>query len=773
MAEWLGIGLQNRAQQFDSAWYLYRTRISLQESAFCLFAKLFVTLWQSIERTEVNNMKQRVLSFAAAAVIAFAGVAQDSRMHRNPFLEPYTTPYQIPPFDSIRYCDYLPALQAGIEQKRQQISAITSNPEAPTFDNTIVALEQSGDILDRVAAVFFALDESNNTPEMAEISETFYPEYSRFSDEMMMNDSLFGRIRRIHDNLGNLRLSPDRHKAVNDYYRDFVRSGALLDAAAKDSLKALNTELTELYLTFNRNLLKATNEFSIVVDDPAQLSGLPSSSLAVAAEEATARGLGENHWVFTLHAPSRLPLLQYADNRDLRERMYKGYTSLASSGEYNNLPVISKILQLRSKKAKLLGYNDFGSYMTENVMARNVAAAEELLMKIWEPAKRKVAEEVAEMQALANEEGANLTIEPWDYYYYAEKVRRKKYNLDENEVRQYFPVDSVRNGIFQMAERLYGVRFTEMPDAPKYYPEVTVYDVTDAGTGDHVAVFMTDYFTRPTKRQGAWMSEFKGSWLNPDGTSDRPIIYNVGNFTRPAAGQPSLLTLDEVETMFHEFGHGLHGMLSRAALKSQAGTNVDRDFVELPSQIHEHWAMEPELLRTYARNWQTGEVIPDELIDKLVASSTHNQGFATAELAGAALLDLQFGKINPEGDVDVAAFQDSVATALGMPRELTFRYRAPYFKHIFGSDGYASGYYTYLWAEVLDTDGFELFKEKGIFDPETARKFKENVLQMGGSEDPMRLYIRFRGQAPTVDALLRNRGLAPETNVNLESPVGE
>ena len=716
------------------------------------------------------NMTHRLTAFAALAAVAVGASAGTAPAHANPFLTEYNTPYQIPPFGSIEYSDYMPALRAGIAQKQQQIRDITSNPETPTFDNTIMPLERSGEIIDRVAAVFFALDESNNSPEMVAIAEEFYPMYSQFSDEITMDDALFQRIRSLYERRDQLGLSPDRRKAVEDYYKVFARNGALLDAAAKDSLKALNTELTELYLTFNRNLLNATNAFSVVVDDKSALAGLPDGSIAVAAEEAASRGLGEGHWVFTLHAPSRLPLLQYADNRDLRKKIYQGYTTLASSGEYNNLPVISRILQVRAKKAALLGFENYGAYMTSNVMAKTVGAAEDLLMQIWRPAVARVQAEVAEMQQLADSENAGITIEPWDYYYYAEKVRRKKFNLDENEVRAYFAVDSVRKGIFGMAERLYGIKFTEMPDAPKYYPEVTVYDVTDAATGEHVAVFMTDYFTRASKRQGAWMSEFKGSWQNADGSSSRPIIYNVGNSTRPTADTPALLTLDEVETMFHEFGHGLHGMLSRAPLKSQAGTNVDRDFVELPSQIHEHWAFEPELLRTYAHHYKTGEVIPDELIAKLEASATHNQGFTTAELAGAALLDLQFGKLNPEGDVDVAAFQDSVTTALGMPSQLTFRYRAPYFKHIFGSDGYASGYYTYLWAEVLDTDGFELFKQKGIFDPETARKFKEYVLEKGGSEDPMELYIRFRGQAPTVDALLRNRGLTPENQqMNIQS----
>lgn len=706
-------------------------------------------------------MRKTLLTTAVAGILAAAPVCAQNN-HSNPFLAPYDTPYGIPPFEQIQYGDYLPALQAGIAQKRAQIDSIVQNVEAPTFQNTIMALENSGEILDRVAAVFFALDESNSSPEMVAIAEEFYPAYSQFSDEISMNGDLFNRIRALYDNRDELGLAPDERRAVEEYYRQFVRNGALLSPTDKETLKNLNTALTEKYLSFNKNLLSATNAFEIVVDDPDALAGLPQASIAVAAEEAAARNLPQGNWVFTLHAPSRLPVLQYADNRDLRRRMYQGYTSLASDGQYDNRPIISDILNLRAQKAALLGYENFGSYMTANVMAKNIDAAEGLLMQIWEPAKARVAQEVAEMQALADSEGAGISIEPWDYYYYLEKVRRAKYDMDENQVRRYFALDNVRQGIFAMAERLYGIRFTEMPDAPKYYDEVTVYDVTDAATGEHIAVFMTDYFPRASKRQGAWMSEFKGSWQNPDGSSSRPIIYNVGNFSRPTAGAPALLTIDEVETMFHEFGHGLHGMLSTARLRSQAGTNVDRDFVELPSQIHEHWAFEPEMLRLYARDWQTGEVIPDELIEKIQAAGTHGQGFATAELAGAALLDLQYGKLNPDGQTDPAAFEAEVARRLGMPRELTFRYRSPYFKHIFGSDGYASGYYTYLWAEVLDCDGFELFKEKGIFDPETAASFKRNILQAGGSEDPMVLFVRFRGHSPSVDALLRNRGLASD-----------
>ena len=720
---------------------------------------------------QLEPMKYPLLTIAAAALLASCGGSVNKDAHENPFLSEYTTPYQIPPFEEIRYEDYIPALEAGISQKKAQIDSITSNPDEPTFDNTIMALERSGEILEKVAIVFFALDESNSSDEMVEIAEKFYPAYSAINDEIFMNDALFQRVKSLYDRRDDLALRPDQKRAIEEYYKQFARNGALLDAEKKEQLKAVNTELSELYLTFNKNLLNATNNFSIVVADSARLAGLPASSVAQAAEEAAAKGL-DGQWVFTLHAPSRLPLLQYAKDRDLRKQMYEGYTTLATQGQNNNLPVINKILKARTKKAQLLGYENYGSYMTENVMAKNIPTAENLLMQIWQPAVVKVKEEVAEMQALADSEGADFKIAPWDYYYYAEKVRQKKYDLDESKVREYFAVDSVRKGIFTMAERLYNVKFTEMPDAPKYYPEVTVYDVTDATSGEHVAVFMTDYFPRASKRQGAWMSEFKGSWQEGD-SSSRPIIYNIGNFTRPTADTPALLTLDEVETMFHEFGHGLHGMLSRAPIKSQAGTNVDRDFVELPSQIHEHWALEPELLRQYAHHYKTGEVIPDELIAKLEAAATHNQGFTTAELAGAALLDLQFGKLNVTDDIDIEAFQAQVADQLGMPQELTFRYRAPYFKHIFGSDGYASGYYTYLWAEVLDTDGFELFKEKGIFDPETAKKFKENILEKGGSEDPMELYVKFRGHEPSVDALLRNRGLKPIKNLNVNPKSGK
>ncbi|MDE5989637.1 MAG: M3 family metallopeptidase, partial [Duncaniella sp.] len=660
------------------------------------------------------------------------------------------------------YDDYLPAIEQGIAEQKKEIEAIANNPATPTFENTILAMEKSGALLQRVMLVFGSLDETDNNDRMTAISEKAYPMAAAASDEISMNDKLFQRVKYLYDRRDKLNLSGPEKRAIELSYKSFTRNGALLSAADKDKLKTINNDLTRLYLQFNRNLLNSTNSFELVVDNKAELAGLSAGLVATAATEADNRGKN-GKWVFTLHAPSRLPLLKYADNRDLRRKMYEGYMKLASEAPHDNRPVIGEIVKVRAAKAKLLGFDNYASYMTDNVMAKTPEAAKNLLLKIWEPATARAREEVAEMQEYVRSEGGNFEIEPWDYYYYAEKLRQKKFELDENEVSAYFSLENVRKGIFSLAERLYGVTFTELPDAPKYHPEVKVYEVKDT-KGEHVAVFMTDYFPRPSKRQGAWMSEFKGSFEDPDGTVGRPIVYNVGNFTRPTGDTPALLTVDEVETMFHEFGHGLHGMLTRAKLRSQAGTNVDRDFVELPSQITEHWAMEPELLKEFAFHYKTGEVIPESLINKLQAASTHNQGFTTTELAGASLLDLEWGMLNPaEGDViDVDLFEKQVAEKLNMPRQIAYRYRSPYFKHVFGSDGYASGYYTYLWAEVLDTDGFELFSEKGVFDPATAKAFKENVLEKGGSEDPMELFVRFRGHEPSVDALLRNRGLAPK-----------
>ena len=704
-------------------------------------------------------MSGKLLTIAASALLTVA-VTTSCNMQKkeNPFLNEYTTEFDIPPFDQIEAEHYLPAFEAGIAQAKADIDSIVANPEALTFENTILALDNSGAILDRVANVFYSIIEADNSEELNAIDEKVSPMVSKHQSEFTMNDGLFQRVKYLYDNADSLGYDVPQKRAIESYYKSFVRNGALLDAENKARLAEINLKLTDLYLQFNKNLLKANNEFVIIVEDSARLAGIPATVVANAYEEAKARG-EEGKWAFTLHAPCRLPVLQYAADRDLRREMYNGYASQASSGENNNIPVINEILKTRIEKAQVLGFPNYAAYMTENVMAKTPENAINLLLQLWKPTVQRVNEEVVEMQAIVDAEGGNFKIEPWDYYYYADKVRIKKYDLDESAIAPYFAVDSVRKGIFSMAERLYGVTFRELPDAPKYHPDVNVYEVLDTA-GNHVAVFMTDYFTRASKRQGAWMNNIKMSYFNADGTEERPIVYNVCNFAKPNGDTPSLLSLDDVATMFHEFGHGLHGMLSRAPYKSISCTAVDRDFVELPSQITEHWAMQPSLLREYARHYQTGEVIPDDLIEKIAAASAHNAGFNLAERLAASYLDLKYGLIEKmDGDLDVAAFEQQIVDELGMPKEVQYRYHSPYFKHIFGSDGYASGYYTYTWAEVLDKDGFELFKERGIFDPATAQSFKENILEAGNTEDPMTLYVRFRGHEPSADAVLRHYGL--------------
>ncbi len=695
-----------------------------------------------------------MMAFGAMLLASTPQTAMAER--ENPFLKPYDTKYGIPPFDKIQTSDFLPAIKAGIEEQDQNLLNITRNRATPDFDNTILPLENLSPILERVAGVFYHYEEALSTPEFAEISDQAIPLLNEASNKVNLNDQLFQRIQQVYDMRDKMGLTPVQKRLVEKYYRSFAEQGAALPADKKAELIKVNDELSKLFIQYNRNLLAATNAFFITVYDKEDLSGLPESSIAQAAEEAKNRGL-DGLWVFTLHAPSRLPVLQNADNRGLREAMYKGYTSLAFQGANSNLEIIKQIVKLRNQKAKLMGFDNFAQMMTSRVMAKTPEAASDLLLSVFEPAVKRSHEEVKDMQAYVDKHGGNFKIQPWDYYYYAGKVKNEKFNFDENEVRPYFALDNVLKGMFDAAEKLWGIKMVPMKDAPKYIDDLQVYDVVDSKTGEHVAVWMCDYFPRATKRQGAWMEQLQSCGIFENGETRRPIVYNVGNFTPPTADTPSLLTLDEVETTFHEFGHALQAILSRAPYKSLAGTNVDRDYVEMCSQINEHWAFEPEVLKSYAKHYKTGEPIPDELIEKLAASSKFNQGFATTELAGAALLDLKYGA-TPEVE-DVVAFEKKVGDEIGMPEEITFRYRSPYFKHIFGSDGYASGYYTYLWAQVLEADAWELFKEKGIFDKKTAASFKKNILESGDTEDPMVLFKKFRGHAPDAKALLRLRGL--------------
>ncbi|MBR6647805.1 MAG: M3 family metallopeptidase [Bacteroidaceae bacterium] len=663
-------------------------------------------------------------------------------------------PFGAPEFHLYQTSDYLEAFKTGIAEKRADIKKIIENSEAATYENTIDALELSGRTLGKVSAIFFNLNESNNSEEMTAIENAVTPLLTELNGYIFMNDSLFNRIRTLYDNRASLNLTEEQSIVLENYYQDFVRGGALLNAEDKATLLDLNTKLSLASIEFGKNLLADGKDFKLVITDEADLSGLPQGvrdAAAQAAKEAGCEG-----WVFTLDKPSCIPFLQYADNRALREKVYKAYYGRGNNNnEYNNKEIIRNILQLRQQKAKLLGFDNYASFVLDEKMAKTVTAADNLLMSIWEPAVQRAKEERAALQAIIDIEGGNFKLEGWDWFYYTEKLRMAKYALNDAEIKPYFQLENVLNGAFDCAEKLYGVKFTERTDIPVYYDGVRTFEVTD-NNGNHLAVFYTDFFPRASKRSGAWMTEFVAQ-RNLGSENIRPMVVNVCNFTAPTGDTPALLNIDETRTLFHEFGHGLHGMLTQTHYPSVSGTNVKHDFVELFSQINEKWAIEPEVMRTYAKHYQTGEVIPDSLIVKMQRSSHFNLGFETSELVAAALLDLRMHTQEDYTNFDCEQFEDAVRAELGFIPEIEYRYCSTNFAHVF-SGGYAVGYYAYLWAEVLDCDAFELFKERGIFDAETAASFKQ-LLEMGGSKDPMREYKRFRGAEPNPDALLRARGL--------------
>ena len=674
----------------------------------------------------------------------------------NPFLGEYNTPFDVPPFEQIKNEHYMPAFEEGIKQQKAEIEAIVNNPEAPTFENTILALDLSGMLLRNVELTFFSFTEAMSNDTLRDIAAEVTPMLTAHGDDIMLNEALFERIKAVYDNRANENLDRAQERLLEKYYNSFVRSGALLSAEDKETLRGINSELSSLSLSFGNNVLAENNGFELLITDEADLAGLPAGSIAAAKEEAAAQG--KEGWLFNLSAPSRIPFLQYADNRDLREKLYTAYVMRGDNdNENDNKANIKRILELRLQKAQILGYKTYADFVLDDRMAKTDKAVNDLLLNIWKYAVPRAKEEIADMQKIIDREGGNFKLAPWDYAYYAEKVRQEKYALNEDELKPYFSLDKVLNGVFMVAEKLYGITFQERTDIPSYHPEVRTYEVFDA-EGKHLAVFFCDYFPRASKRSGAWMSNFRESYVDANGNEVRPLVYNVGNFTKPTAETPSLLTLDEVETLFHEFGHGLHGMLTRVDYYGISGTSVARDFVELPSQITEHWATHPEVLKMYAHHYETGEVIPDELIAKMERASSFNQGFATTELVAAALLDMRMHELDNYEGFDAREFEKKVAAELGLPAEITYRYRSMHFNHVF-SGGYEVGYYSYLWAEVLDADAFDAFVENGIFDKATADAFRINVLEAGSSEDPMKLYIQFRGAEPNPEALIRGRGL--------------
>lgn len=671
------------------------------------------------------------------------------------FMVEFDTPFGMPPFDQIRFEDYKPAFLAGIEQEDQEIEAIANNPEPPTFENTVVAMDNSGQLLARVSRVFYGLRGAETNDSIQALAQELSPLLSEHSDNIYLNEALFNRVKTLHDDTTGMQLTTEQYRLLDIYYKRFVRSGSMLDEARKERLREINKELSGLTLQFGNNLLNETNDYKLVINNEEDLAGLPEGVIAAAAE--TARNQGEEgKWVFGLQKPSWLPFLQYSEKRDLREQLYKAmYTRGDNDNDNDNKEIINNIVNLRVEKAQMLGYNSHADFILEENMAKTPANVYDLLNEVWAYALPQAKKEAAALQALVDAEGGNFKLASWDWWYYTEKLRQEKYALNEEELKPYFKMENVREGVFEVANRLFGLSFRKLENVPVYHPEVEAYEVLDAD-GSHLAVFYSDYFPRQGKNAGAWMSSFRTQVIR-DGENIRPLIYNVGNFTRPTDTAPSLLTLDEVETLFHEFGHALHGMLSNVTYAGLAGTSVSRDFVELPSQVLEHWAFHPEVLKLYAHHYETGEVIPDELIEKINAASTFNMGFTTTEFVAAALLDMEYHTRTQTGTIDVRGFEEQAMKKIRLIDEIIPRYRSTYFSHIF-SGGYSAGYYAYLWAEVLDADAFQAFADKGVFDQETARLFRDNVLSQGNSDDPMELYKRFRGAEPNPVYLLKNRG---------------
>jgi len=594
---------------------------------------------------------------------------------------------------------------------------------------------------------------------LQEIARTVVPMLSQHEDAVNLNEKLFARVKAVNDQKSSLNLNLEQSRLLEETYKRFVRGGANLPADKKEQLKKVNEELSLLELKFGDNMLAETNAFKLVIDKKEDLAGLPESSVAGAADDAKTEKM-EGKWVFTLQKPSWIPFVTYAENRGLREKIYKAMYNRGNNGNANdNKAVISKIVNLRLQKGNIMGFDSWSAFTLDDNMAKTPANVYKLLNQVWTPAIKRAKEEAKDMQAMINKEGGKFKLESWDWWYYSEKVRKEKYDLDEEQIRPYFELNNVRDGVFAVANKLYGLTFTRLKDMPVFHPECEVYEVKD-GDGSEIGVLYMDFFPRASKKGGAWMTVYREQYINKEGKNIRPIVSITGNFSKPAGDKPALLSYDDVETLYHEFGHGLHGLLSQCRYEGLSGTNVARDFVELPSQVMEHWAAEPEVLKVYAKHYKTGEVIPQALVDKIVKSGKFNQGFATVEYLAAAILDMDYHTITKGGDIDVEKFEKASMEKLGLIPEIIPRYKSTYFAHTFASSEYSSGYYSYLWAEVLDCDAFEAFKEAGsIFDQKVAKAFRTKLLERGGTDEAMKLYLNFRGHEPGIEPLLKNRGL--------------
>ena len=709
-------------------------------------------------------MKKLFLIALMACFISMSGTSQTkitvkSNEQMNPFLTAYDTPFNVPPFDKIKNEHFIPAIKYGINEQKAEIEAITLNPQAPTFENTVAMLDGSGKMLGEVSMTFNNLQGVNTSEELQNLAKEASPLFSAHRDDILLNEKLFARIKTVYEQQEKLTLTAEQQMLLEKTYKRFVRNGANLNAEQKDKLRKLNEELSMLSLTFDENLLAETNAFRLIIEDKKQLKGLPEGVIQASAEAAKEAGL-EGKWLFTVHKPSMIPFLQYADDRSLREKIFKAYINRCDNNNKNdNKEIASKEASLRFERATLLGYKSHADYILEENMAKNPESVYKFLDKVMEPALRMAKKEVTELQAMIDAEGGKFKLEAWDWWYYAEKLKMQKYDLDEEALRPYFKMENVLAGMFGVANKLFGLQFKELNGMPIYQEDVKVYEVVEAD-GSHVGILYMDFYPRASKSGGAWMTNFREQ-SKKNGENIPPVILMATNFTKPTADKPALLNYEEVSTLYHEFGHALHGLFSDCTYETISGTAVSRDFVELPSQIMENWAGEPEVMKTYAFHYHTGEVIPQNLMDKMKNSKHFNQGFTTVEYLSASYLDMDWHILKTAELQNAISFENASMQRIGLIPEIVVRYRTPYFSHIFAG-GYSAGYYAYIWAEILDADAFEAFTQKGIFDPATGLAFRKNILEKGGTEDPMKLYIQFRGQEPDINALLKRRGLIEE-----------
>lgn len=691
-----------------------------------------------------------------ASTLIGCGDSTEQQVANNPLLLPFNTQFNVPPFDQIKDEHFRPAFDEALRQHNLEIDSIVNMEDEPTFENTIVALEEAGSLLAQVSTIFSNLNSANTNDTIQAIATDIAPVLSSHRDNIVLNADLFTRVRTVYEGRNALGLDSEDAKLLEETYKDFVRAGANLSDEDKDKLKKINVELSKLTTQFGQNLLAETNAYQLLVEDEGDLKGLPSAVKAAAAATANEKGK-EGKWVFTLSNPSIMPFLQYAENRALRKQIWDAYQSRGNNGNDNdNKSVLHKIANLRLDRAKLLGYPSHAAYVLEESMSENPENVQNLLNRLWTPALAKAKIEEADIQAEIIADQDTFQVAPYDWRFYTERIRQKRYALNEEEIKPYFGLKEVREGAFKTAENLWGLSFIALNNVPVYHEDVEVYEVKDKD-GSHLGLLYADFFPRESKRVGAWMTSYRKQ-STKEGTRIAPVISIVCNFTKPVGDQPSLLTFDEASTLFHEFGHALHGLLSNVRYRSLSGTSVPRDFVELPSQVMENWAADPEVLKSYAKHYQTGEPIPDDLIKKMEDAGTFDQGFATVEYLAASLLDMNYHASTTPIPEDVIAFEKAAMDKIGLIDAIIPRYRSTYFQHVF-SGGYSAGYYSYIWSEVLDSDAFAAFKEKGLYDQGTAASFRRNILERGGTGNPAEMYRTFRGADPDPVYLMRKRGL--------------